>query len=95
MTVEAQTNPCDPDIAIIWHEDGSLTVEGTPPPLVAFSPELVLFLRAKTSSWCTIDGDTITMRVCPVALFYRLTGETDLTGGLVAQRMTEEGRVWV
>lgn len=86
--------PVNPDISVIWHENGTLTVEGEPPSMVAFAPELIPYLREKLSTWCTIDGDVITMRVLPQPLFYRLTGETDLSDGLVAQRMTADGLVW-
>lgn len=88
------TRPVDPDIAVIWHADGTLTVEGYPPNVVAFAPELIPLLRESRSGWCTIDGDLITMRVLPEPLFYRLTGETDLADGLVAERMTADGQVW-
>jgi hypothetical protein len=85
------------ELVVVRHADGSLQLEEgcVPPPFAAFTEELVDELRHdKCTPWCTIDGDTITMRLCPVALYYRLTGEVDVTGALVAQRMDHEGRVW-
>lgn len=83
-------------IEIIWHEDGSRTVDGDPPRFVSWQPPLLDEIRAgNCAPWCTLDGDTIIMRLCPVTLRYRLTGETDIAGGIVAERVDEEGRVWL
>jgi hypothetical protein len=83
------------DLTIIRHEDGSLTLDGFAPPFVAFATELLDEVRAGASApWCTIDGDTITIRLSPLTLRYRLTGELDVTGSPVAQRVDEDGAPW-
>jgi hypothetical protein len=81
-------------VVIERNEDGRLHVVGDPPLFVAFAPELIPALRRGASLWCSIDGDTITMWVTPEPLYYRLTGEVDLGGGLVAHRVTACGLGW-
>lgn len=84
------------EVAIVREADGTLRLEGDDPPpvFVAFQPELLDMLRRSGCAWTSLDGDTVTMRVKPEPLYYRLTGETDLGGGHVARRMTHDGKVW-
>jgi hypothetical protein len=81
-------------LTVVRDINGDLRCDDPIPNLVSFSPELVAELRGGSSQWCSVDGDTIVMRVCPEPLYFRLTGEVDLSDGLVAQRMTADGRVW-
>jgi len=83
------------EIVIVREIDGSLRCESDSPPAhVAFSAVTVELLRRAGSTWARIDGDTITMHVKPEPLRYRLTGDVDLTDGLVAVRVTAGGEVW-
>lgn len=86
------------DTIVIVHdfETGTLALEpGTcPPAFVSFTPKVVELLRRDGSLWAKIDGDTIVMYVQPEPLYYRLTGDVDLAGGVVAQRVTADGAVW-
>lgn len=82
-------------MTIVQQDDGRMVCEGDPPPFVVFHRTVVEILRRGGCLWASIDGDTITLRVCPEPLYYRLTGEAEDSGaGLVAQRMTADGRVW-
>lgn len=87
-------------IIVIREADGTRRLEegSVPPDEVAFSPQLVGLLADGGSPWAWIEvqaGDpVVVMKLCPVELRYRLTGETDLTGGMVAVRVDEEGRPW-
>lgn len=84
------------DITIVRDADGRLHLEhgSEPPVLTSFTRELVDCFRRSGSLWASIDGDTIEMRLTGLTLWYRLTGETDFAGALVAQRVTADGRVW-
>lgn len=88
-------------LEIVRDIDGKLYMrEGDVPPLVvAFSPGLLVILRRGESPWAGVERDgqgreVVVMRLCPLTLRYRLTGEEDLTGGLVAERIEEDGSLW-
>jgi hypothetical protein len=88
-------------IEVVRDIDGKLHLrEGdVPPPVVAFSPGLIVCLRRGDSVWAAIERDgqgreVVVMRLCPLALRYRLTGEVDLTGGMVGERIDEDGELW-
>ena len=87
-------------ITIVRHEDGSIRLaDGThPPAVVSFTPGLVDMIRRGESSWATViveDGqatETIVMTLSDRTLVYRLTGEVDLSDGLVAVLIPEVTR---
>ena len=83
----------EPETIIITLDclSGEVTLEGSPPDATSWTPELVEMLRRGASLWCSIEGDLIEMRIKPETLWYRLTGEADDFGGLVAVRCNAEG----
>lgn len=83
----------DLERGVVRLEDGCV-----PPTVIAFCPDLVDRVREGQCRWSTVEVDgraeVVVMHIVPVPLRYRLTGEKDLTGGLVAVRVDEEGRLW-
>ncbi len=88
------------ELTIIRQADGALTLEGVAPDEVAFQGETLVQIRAGgTAPWCTIElspdgAETVVMRLCPLTLRYRLTGDIDATGSPVARRVDEDGTPW-
>ena len=80
-------------------EKGTLTLQGEAPTDVSFSPEVVEMIRLGDCGWCSMrfdvdptgSHDVIEMWLTGLTLRYRLTGERDFTGGLVAERVTTDG----
>lgn len=87
-------------VDIVRLRDGRLILaDGChPPAAAAFTPTLVTELRLGTSPWAEIqnrDGvETVVMKLCDVTLRYRLTGDVDLSGGLVGVRVDAAGNLW-
>jgi len=71
---------------------GVVTLVGSyVPPVTSWDPEVLTVIRRGGSMWCSIVGGVIEMRIQPETLWYRLIGETDLTGGHVAVRCNADG----
>jgi hypothetical protein len=73
---------------------GEVTLLGAPPAATSWLPEVIDVIRRGETSFCTLRGDVIELRVKPETLWYRLTGEVDDFYGEVAVRCHRDGSDW-
>lgn len=90
MTETTETTSYDEIELVFDYGAFQVTMPGSAPAVVSWSPEVLMMLEAGGCWWCSLDEGVITMRVVGGPVRYRLTGETDLTGGRIAELLTDE-----
>jgi hypothetical protein len=64
---------------------GEHWIDGELPLEVSWCPVVLAAIRSGNCPWTDVSGDVITMHLRGGPVSYRLTGETDFGGGLVAE----------